>query len=75
MQELCDKALQSWEIKRIAISHRTGEVCVGQPSVIIAVSSAHRKAALEVTTFSFSFIRAPSMSIAAAISGWALAAC
>ena len=48
MQEICDKAMGTWDIKKIAISHGTGEVLVGQPSVVIAVSSAHRKAALEV---------------------------
>lgn len=49
VQDICVEAKTTWGINKIAISHRTGEVCVGQPSVIIAVSSAHRKAALEVS--------------------------
>ena len=38
----------TWDIKKIAIGHRTGTVLVGEPSVVIAVSSAHRREALEV---------------------------
>ena len=48
MQEICRTALQRWEIKKIAVAHRTGTVGIGEPSVIIAVSSAHRSAALQV---------------------------
>ena len=33
---------------KIAIAHRTGMVPVGESSVIIAISSVHRKEALEV---------------------------
>ena len=32
---------------KIVIKHRTGTVLVGEPSVIIAVSSAHREASLD----------------------------
>ena len=32
---------------KIAIKHRTGTVFVGEPSVIITVSSAHREASLD----------------------------
>lgn len=50
-QELCEEARRRWPICRIAIVHRTGTVLVGEPSVVIAVSSAHRKAALEASSF------------------------
>ena len=33
---------------KVAVAHRTGVVEVMQPSVIIVVSSAHRRASLEV---------------------------
>ena len=52
-QVICNKARDKWSIKRIAIAHRTGEVDIGEPSVIIAVSSAHRKEALEVSCWHF----------------------
>lgn len=35
-------------MRKIAVAHRIGEVLVGEPSVVIAVSSAHRRDALEV---------------------------
>ena len=35
-----------YELCEIAIHHRTGEVAIGEPSVVIAVSAPHRQAAL-----------------------------
>ena len=46
-QELCEEAHKRWALKAAAIAHRVGEVRIGEASVIIAVSSAHRQAALE----------------------------
>lgn len=48
LRDLCAGAAARWQIIRMAVAHRIGEVGVGQPSVIIAVSSAHRREALEV---------------------------
>ena len=48
MQDISKLCIAKYSIKRIAISHRIGTVHVGEASVIIAVSSTHRKAALEV---------------------------
>lgn len=39
---------ERWTVTKVAIAHRTGTVLVGEPSVIIAVSSAHRRESLEV---------------------------
>lgn len=47
-QELCTAALNKWNICKIAIAHALGIVEVGQVSVVVAVSSAHRREALEV---------------------------
>lgn len=47
-QELCTTALDKWNICKIAIAHALGVVEVSQVSVVVAVSSAHRKEALEV---------------------------
>ena len=47
LNELCAMAFRKWnDLLKIAIKHRTGTVRVGEPSVIIAVSSAHREASL-----------------------------
>jgi len=50
LHEICQEALRKWELIRIAVAHRTGVVPVGEPSVIIAASSAHRRDALEVSS-------------------------
>lgn len=39
---------QKWQVTHVAMAHRTGTVKVCEASVIIAVSSPHRLAALEV---------------------------
>src|ERR1043166_3518966 len=41
-----EEATKRWEICRMAIVHRLGPVQITEPSVIIAVSSAHREGAL-----------------------------
>ncbi len=41
-----------WTVTKVAIAHRTGTVLVGEPSVIISVSSAHRRESLEVSIYS-----------------------
>ena len=46
-QELCDTAHKRWTLQAAAIAHRVGEVRVGEASVMIAISSAHRREALE----------------------------
>lgn len=47
-QEICRKAHHRWKLKKMAVAHRIGSVDIGGASVIIAVSSAHRREALEV---------------------------
>lgn len=42
-----------WEVHAVAIHHRLGVVAVTEASVVIAVSSPHRKEALEVVFFIF----------------------
>lgn len=46
--KICHLAASKWELKKVAVAHRTGVVAVGEASVIIAASSAHRREALEV---------------------------
>ncbi len=51
LTELAAAARGRWPILKLAILHRTGRVDVGQPSVVIAVSSPHRKEAFEACRF------------------------
>ncbi|MBU2647500.1 molybdenum cofactor biosynthesis protein MoaE [bacterium] len=45
MKKIGEMAAKSYDIKKIAITHRIGEVRVGEASVVIAVSASHRKPA------------------------------
>jgi molybdopterin synthase catalytic subunit len=50
-------ARQKWPICRMAIVHRLGPVQIGDASVIIAVSSAHRDAAFAACRFAIEEIK------------------
>jgi len=51
MRKIGATAMQRWPIARIAIVHRLGVVPIGEASVVIAVSSAHRSAAFAACHF------------------------
>ena len=46
MEKLAASLKERYEVQEIAIHHRVGRVQLGEPSVVIAVSSAHRADAL-----------------------------
>ncbi|MEX0651513.1 MAG: molybdenum cofactor biosynthesis protein MoaE [Actinomycetota bacterium] len=47
LAELANEILERWPARRVAIVHRVGELAVGEASVIVAVSAAHRAEAFE----------------------------
>lgn len=47
LAELAAEILERWPVRRVAIVHRVGELSVGEASVIVAVSAAHRAEAFE----------------------------
>jgi molybdopterin synthase catalytic subunit len=47
MGELAVRVREKWPVERLAILHRVGRVNVGEPSVIIGVSTGHRAEAFE----------------------------
>jgi MoaE-MoaD fusion protein len=51
MRKLAGEAAERWQIVSIAIAHRVGVVEIGETSVAIAVSSAHRAEAFEACRF------------------------
>ncbi len=51
MRRLAREAGERWRIVRIAVSHRIGRVDIGETSVAIAVSAAHRGEAFEACRF------------------------
>ena len=51
MNEIGEEAQRRWQLKKISLIHRVGVVAIGEASVVIAVSSAHRKEAFEACRF------------------------
>lgn len=47
LAELANEMLERWSLCRVAIVHRVGELAVGEASVIVAVSAAHRAEAFD----------------------------
>jgi molybdopterin synthase catalytic subunit len=51
MERVAGEARRRWAVEKIAIVHRTGRVEVGEASVVIAVSSPHRREAFEACRY------------------------
>ena len=51
IQEIVEEALGKWPVLSAAVKHRSGAVSVGEASVAVAVSSAHRADAFEAARF------------------------
>jgi molybdopterin synthase catalytic subunit len=47
LTQIADELFQGWPVCRVALLHRSGELAVGEASVIVAVSSAHRAEAFD----------------------------
>jgi molybdopterin synthase catalytic subunit len=48
---------ERWPVLAIAIEHRTGKLAIGEASVVIAISSAHRDAAFEASSYAIERIK------------------
>lgn len=49
--EICAEATEKWPILSVVAEHRVGDVAVGEASVAVAVSSAHRGDAFEAARY------------------------
>ena len=47
MSQIIAEMRERWDIGRVAVCHRTGRVDIGQTSMVLAVSAAHRRPAFE----------------------------
>jgi molybdopterin synthase catalytic subunit len=45
--EIAEGMLKGWPLRRVAILHRTGDLAVGEVSVVVACSAPHRAEAFE----------------------------
>jgi molybdopterin synthase catalytic subunit len=57
LTRLGEEARKRWQICRMAIVHRIGPVQITEPSVMIAVSAAHREAAFAACRFAIEEIK------------------
>lgn len=57
LTRLGEEAKRKWQIRRMAIVHRVGPVQITEPSVMIAVSAAHREAAFGACRFAIEEIK------------------
>jgi molybdopterin synthase catalytic subunit len=57
MEGIVAEVRRRWSIIRIAIVHRVGKVEIGEASVIIAVSAAHRQEAFEACRYAIDALK------------------
>ncbi|MFY0686782.1 MAG: molybdenum cofactor biosynthesis protein MoaE [Cyclobacteriaceae bacterium] len=57
LDKIADHAIDELGALNVAIHHRTGAVPIGEEAVVIAVSSAHRKAAFEACEFAIDTLK------------------
>lgn len=58
IRRICAAARARWDLRVIAVTHRTGLVPICEPSIEIAVSSPHRRDALEAVHFAIDELKA-----------------
>ncbi|XP_043241808.1 molybdopterin synthase catalytic subunit-like [Amphibalanus amphitrite] len=58
MKKICGALREKWSLKHIAIYHRLGVVPVGESSIIIAISSCHRRDSLEAVAHAIDALKA-----------------
>ena len=47
LQEIAAELFEGWPVRNVAILHRTGELAIGEASVVVACSAPHRAEAFE----------------------------
>lgn len=58
LKKICSQIRDKWEVIHIAIAHRLGVTEVEEASVIIAISSVHRKDSLEAVEYAINTLKA-----------------
>jgi molybdopterin synthase catalytic subunit len=58
LRKLCSAVRKKWQVEKVAVIHRVGVVDVEEASVIIAISSQHRKNCLDAVQFAIDELKA-----------------
>lgn len=51
LAQLADEARARWEIGRVAVHHRVGELAIGETAVLVVVAAPHRQGAFEAAAY------------------------
>ncbi|MBA32166.1 MAG: hypothetical protein CL748_06670 [Chloroflexi bacterium] len=51
ISKIIDEMINKWDIYKVAISHRSGRVDIGQISMVLVISSMHRKSSISATDY------------------------
>ena len=57
LEKIAESIFEKWPVIKLSIQHRTGKLEIGEPAVIISVSSAHRKAAFEACQYAIDTLK------------------
>ncbi|OOH86458.1 molybdenum cofactor biosynthesis protein MoaE [Pasteurellaceae bacterium 15-036681] len=57
LREIVDEARRRWELERIAVIHRIGQLYTGDEIVLVGVSSAHRGNAYHANEFIMDYLK------------------
>ena len=57
LRRVADEMRERWDLQGVAIHHRLGRLEIGEASLVVAASSAHRQAAFEACHFSVDRIK------------------
>ena len=60
MEQLADEAMRRWPLMGVLLLHRTGLLYPGEPIVLVAAVSTHRRAAFEATDFVMDHLKSDS---------------
>ena len=47
LEEMAEEMFEKWPVRRVALLHRTGDLAIGEVSVVVACSAPHRSEAFE----------------------------
>jgi molybdopterin synthase catalytic subunit len=57
MNDIEEQIRRQWPVRKISLVHRIGKVAIGEASVVIAVSSVHRKEAFEACRYAIDTLK------------------
>jgi molybdopterin synthase catalytic subunit len=57
MKVIGEEVMKKWPVKKVSIYHREGRLRIGEASVVVAVSSAHRAEAFEACRYAIDRIK------------------